>query len=88
MVHVGGGGASFSTVRGYLQHCGGCLVQWGITSVQWRITSVLWEDNINTVEVAQYSGDNDLIYYKFSKNLEIFSRAYFASKSHRPHHMT
>ena len=35
------------------------------------------EDNISTVEVAQYSGDKDL---EFSKNLEIFSRAYFASK--------
>ena len=43
--------------------------------------------NISTVEVAQYSGDKDLKYYKFSKNLEIFSRAYFASKSDRPHHM-
>ena len=38
-------------------------------------------DNIITVEVAQYSENNDLIYYDFSKNLEIFSRAYFASKS-------
>ena len=35
-------------------------------------------DNISTVEVAQYSGDKDLKYYEFSKNLEIFSRAYFA----------
>ena len=38
-------------------------------------------DNIITVEVAQYSEENDLIYYEFSKNLEIFSRANFASKS-------
>ena len=37
------------------------------------------------MEVAQYSGDKDLKYYKFSKNLEIFTRAYFVSKSHRPH---
>ena len=44
--------------------------------------------NISTVEVAQYSGDKDLKYYEFSKNLEIFSRAYFASKSDRPHHRT
>ena len=71
----------------------------GITSIQWRITSVLWRvfstvedtfstvgDNISTVEVAQYSGDKDVKYYEFLKNLEIFSRAYFASKSDRPHH--
>ena len=45
-------------------------------------------DNISTVEVAQYSGDKDLKYYKFSKNLEIFSRAYFTSKSDWPHHRT
>ena len=45
-------------------------------------------DNISTVEVAQFSGDIDLKYYEFSKNLEIFSRAYFASKSDRPHHRT
>ena len=43
-------------------------------------------DNVSTVEVAQYSGDKDLKYYEFSKNLEIFSRTYFASKSDRPHH--
>ena len=45
-------------------------------------------DNISTVEVAQYSGEKDLKYYEFSKNLEIFSGAYFASKSDRPHHRT
>ena len=45
-------------------------------------------DNINTVEVAQYNRDKDLKYYEFSKNLEIFSRAYLASKSDRPHHRT
>ena len=72
----------FSTVGGYLQYSG------GITSVQWGITSVQWGDNISTVEVAQYSGDKDLKYYEFSKNLEIFSRAYFASKSDRPHYRT
>ena len=60
----------------------------GIPSVQWGITSVQWGDNISTVEVAQYSGDKDLKYYEFSKNLEIFSRAYFASKLDRPHHRT
>ena len=60
---------------GYLQYSGG-------------ITSVQWGDNISTVEVAQYSGDKDLKYYEFSKNLEIFFRAYFASKSDRPHHET
>ena len=30
----------------------------GIHLVQWRIPSVQWEDNISTVEVAQYSQDN------------------------------
>ena len=60
----------------------------GIPSVQWGITSVQWGDTISTVEVAQYSGDKDLKHYEFSKNLEIFSRAYFASKSDRPYHRT
>ena len=52
----------------------------------------MWGDNINTVgdnisavEGIQYSGDKDLKYYEFSKNLKIFSRAYFASQSDRPH---
>ena len=45
-------------------------------------------DNISTVEVAQYSGDKNLKHYEFSKNLEIFSRAYFASKSDRPQMLT
>ena len=60
-------------------------VQWGIASVLWRVFSTLEDnistcgDNISTVEVAQYSGDKDLKYYEFSKNLEIFSRAYFTS---------
>ena len=66
----------------------------GITSVQWRVFNTMGDtfstvgDNISTVEVAQYSGDKDMIYYEFSKNLEIFSRAYFASKSDRPHKRT
>ena len=42
-------------------------------------------DNISAVEVIQYSRDKDLKYYEFSKNLEIFSRAHFASQSDRPH---
>ena len=42
-------------------------------------------DNISTVKVIQYSGDKDLKYYEISKNLEIFSRAHFASQSDRPH---
>ena len=64
-------------------------VQWGVTSVMWRVfsTAVQWADNISNVEVAQYSRDKDLK-YEFSKNLEIFSRAYFTSKSDRPHHRT
>ena len=74
-------GDNISTVEG-IQYCV------GIPSIQWGITSVQWGDNISTVEVAQYSGDKDLKYYEFSKNLEIFSRAYFASKSDRPHHRT
>ena len=73
----------------------------GIQSVLWRVFSTVGDtfstvggnistvgDNISTVEVAQYSGDKDLKYYEFSKNLEIFSRAYFASKSDRQHHRT
>ena len=61
-----------------VQYTGGC-------SVHQRITSVLWGDSISTVEVIQHTGDKDLKYYEFSKNLEIFSRAYFASQSDRPH---
>ena len=38
------------------------------------------------MEGIQYSGDKDLKYYEFSKNLEIFSKAYFASESDQPHH--
>ena len=67
----------------------------GITSVLWRVFSTVGGYlqysggyHISTVEVAQYSGDKGLKYYEFSKNLEIFSRAYFASKSDRPHHRT
>ena len=66
---------------------------WGKASVQWGYLQYSGDtfstvgDNISTVEVAQYSGDNDLKYYEFS-NIEMFSRAYFASKSDRPHHRT
>ena len=73
-------GDNISTVEGiqysggYLQYSGGYISTVG--------------DKISTVEVAQYSGDKDWKYYEFSKNLEIFSRAYFASKSDRPHHRT
>ena len=74
-------GDNISTVEG-IQYSGGYLQYSG------GITSVQWGDNISTVEVAQYSGDKDLKYYEFSKNLEIFSRAYFVSKSDRPHHRT
>ena len=42
-------------------------------------------DNISTVGVIQYSGGKDLKYHELSKNLEIFSRAYLASQSGRPH---
>ena len=64
----------------------------GKTSVLWRVFSTVKGylqysgGNISTVEVTQYSEDKDLKYYKFSKNLEIFSRAYFALKSDRLHH--
>ena len=37
------------------------------------------------MEVIQYSGDKDLKYYEFSKNLEIFSRPHFALQSDRSH---
>ena len=63
----------------------------GILSVLRRVLSTVGVSfstvghNISTVEVAQYSGDKDLKYYEFPNNLEIFSRAYFASKSDRPH---
>ena len=80
-------GDNISTVEG-IQYSGGYLQYSGGYSVQWGIPSVQWGDNISTVELAQYSGDEDLKYYEFSKNLQIFSRAYFASKSDRPHHRT
>ena len=80
-------GDTFSTCRGITS------VQWGITSVLWRVLSTVGDtfstvgvsfrtvgDN-STVEVIQYSGDKGLKCYEFSKNLEIFSRAYFASQS-------
>ena len=74
-------GDNISTVDG-IQYSG------GLHQYSGGITSVQWGDNISTVKVAQYSGDKDLKYCEFSKNLEIFSRAYFASKSDRPHHRT
>ena len=81
-------GDNISTVEG-IQYSGGYLqYSGGIPSVQWGDNISTVGDDISTVEVAQYSGDKDLKYYKFSKNLEIFSRAYFASKSDRPHHRT
>ena len=68
----------------------------GATSVLWRISSTVRDtvstvgvsvstvgDNISSVDVAQYSRDKDAKYYKFSNNLRIFSRVYFASKSDR-----
>ena len=73
-------GDNISTVEG-IQYSGGYLQYSGD-----NISTV--GGNISTAEVAQYSGDKDLKYYEFSKNLEIFSRAYFASKLDRPHHRT
>ena len=73
-------GDNISTMEG-IQYSGGSF-----STVGDNISTV--GDNISTVEVAQYSGDKDLKYYEFSKNLEIFSRAYFALKSDRPHHRT
>ena len=90
----------FSTFGRYLQYMQGItLVQWGnnisamegiqysgeIISVQWGDNISTVGDNINTVEIIQYSGDKDLKYYEFSKNLDIFSRTYFASQSDRPY---
>ena len=73
-------------------------VQWGLTSVLCRVFSTMGGifstmgdtfstvgDNISNVEVAQYSGDEDLKHYQFSKIIEIFSTAYFTLKSDRPH---
>ena len=42
-------GGIASVLWGYLQHCGGCSVQWGITSVQ-------WSDSFSTVEGIHYIG--------------------------------
>ena len=79
---------NISTVEG-IQYSGGYLqYSGGIPSVQWGDNISTVGDSISTVEVAQYSGDKDLKYYEVSKNLEIFSRAHFASKSNRPHHRT
>ena len=43
-------------------------------------------DNISNVEVAQYSGDEDLKHYEYLKIIEIFSTAYFTLKSDRLHY--
>ena len=78
----------FSTVGDNISTVGDNISTVGdnISTVEDNISTV--GDNISTVEVAQYSGDKDLKYYKFSKNLEIFSRAYLALKLDRPHHRT
>ena len=71
-------GVNVSIVKGiqyngeYLQYSGGYFQYRG--------------DNISNVEVAQYSGDEDLKHYEFSKIIEIFSTAYFTLKSDRPHY--
>ena len=59
-------GDNSSTCGGYLQYIGGTFSTVG--------------DNISTMEVAQYSGDKDLKYYEFSKNLYIFFRSLFRFK--------
>ena len=66
-------GDNISTVDG-IQYSGGVCSTVGVSF------SIVG-DNISTVEVIQFSGDKNLKYYEFSKNLEIFSRAYFASQS-------
>ena len=71
-------GDNFSTVEG-IQYIGGYLQYSG------GLGSVLLGDNICAVGVIQYSEEKGLKYHKFSKNLEIFSRAYFTSQSGRPH---
>ena len=87
-------GDNISTCGDNISTVGDNISTVGITSVLWRVFSTVGDtfstvgDNISTVEVAQYSGDNDLKYYEFSTNLEIFSRAYFASKLDQPHHRT
>ena len=74
---------NISTVEG-IQYSGGYLQYSGdaFSTVGDTFTTV--GDNISTVEFAQYSGYKDLKYYKFSR----ISRAYFASKSDRPHQRT
>ena len=49
---------------------------WDNSSTCGGIASVHVGDTFSTVEVVQYSGDKDLKYYGFSKNLEIFSGVY------------
>ena len=51
----------------------------GLASVLWGLASVLWGDNINIVEVAQYSGDKDAKYYESSLRFAIRSTTSQAS---------
>ena len=81
-------GDTFSTVGDTFSTVGDNISTVGDTFSTVGDTFSTVGDNISTVEVAQYSGDKDLKYYEFSKNLEIFSRAYFASKLDQPHHRT
>ena len=68
----------FSTVGIPSVQWGDSISTVGVTSVLWRVFSTVGDtfstvgDNISNVEVAQYSGDKDLKYYEFSKNLEFF----------------
>ena len=59
-------GDSFSSVED-IQYIGGYL------QYMQRDNISTVGDNISTVEGIQYSGDKDLKYYEFSKNLKIFS---------------
>ena len=93
-------GDSFSTEGDNFSAVKAVQYTWGDNiSTCRRITPAQWENNtstvgdtfstvgvsFSTVEFIQYSGDKDSKCYEFSKNLEIFSRAYFASQSDRPH---
>ena len=69
-----------------IQYCGKIAsVLWGIAAVHVGEASVLWRVGFSTAEGIQYSGDNNLKYYEFSSNLQIFSRAYFVLQSDLPH---
>ena len=70
-------GDNISTMGDNIRAVEGIQYSGGYLQYSRGITSVQWGDKISTVEVAQYSGDKDLKYYEFSKNLEIFSRDYF-----------